>query len=65
MSDPLDTITVTISVNHIELLALKKLAIVSHALGTTIGGPAGREQLMLTSCLDALIRQIETKAPNV
>lgn len=58
----IDTATVTISVTGIEMLALKKLSLVSHALGQKIGGPAGREQECLVKVLDDLVRQIELKA---
>lgn len=59
---PIDTVVVTISVVGIELLALKKLSLVSHALAQKIGGQAGREQEVLAKTLDDLIRQIELKA---
>jgi hypothetical protein len=55
----IDTVTVAITVRGIDLLALKKLALVSHALGQKLGGEGGREQITLASTLDALIRQIE------
>lgn len=57
-----DTITVTVSVMGIEIIALKKLSLVSHALAEKIGGSAGREQTTLAKTLDDLIRQIEMKA---
>lgn len=57
-----DTITVTVSVMGIEIIALKKLSLVSHALAEKIGGTAGREQTTLAKTLDDLIRQIELKA---
>ena len=46
----------------IEIIALKKLSLVSHALAQKIGGEAGREQTMLAKTLDDLILQIELKA---
>lgn len=58
----IDTTTVAISISGIELLALKKLSLVSHALADKIGGHAGREQSTLAKTLDDLIRQIEIKA---
>ena len=58
----IDTSTVTISVTGIELLALKKLSLVSHALAEKLSFTAGREQRMLVGTLDDLIRQIELKA---
>jgi hypothetical protein len=57
-----DTATVTVSISGIEILALKKLSIVSHALADKIGGSAGREQSTLAKTLDDLLRQIEIKA---
>lgn len=54
-----DTATVTVTVSGIELLALKKLALVSHALAQKLGGEGGREQTCLASTLDGLVRQIE------
>ena len=59
-----DTATVTISVQGIELIALKKLALVSYALAEKLGGSAKKEQLVLVATLDALIRQIEFKAAS-
>lgn len=57
-----DTYTVTISVMGIDILVLKKLSLVSHALAQKIGGSAGREQTTLAKTLDDLILQIELKA---
>lgn len=57
-----DTVTVTISVLGIDLIALKKLSLVSHGLASKIGGEAGREQKSLAGCLDDLIRKIELAA---
>lgn len=57
-----DTATVTVSITGIEILALKKLSLVSHALADKIGGGAGREQMALVKTLDDLLRQIEIKA---
>lgn len=55
-----DTYTITISVRGIDLLALKKLSLVSHALAQRLDGfTAKEEQKMLASNLDDLIRQIE------
>jgi hypothetical protein len=53
---------VTIPVRGIELIALKKLSLVSHALAQRIGGEAGREQKCLAGVLDDLIRNIELAA---
>lgn len=57
-----DKVTVSVSVNGIELIALKKLSLVSHALAQKIGGTAGEEQKCLASVLDDVIRQIEINA---
>ena len=57
----IDTATVTVSVRGIDLLALKKLSLVSHALAQKMGGSAGEEQKTLATVLDDLIRQIEIK----
>jgi hypothetical protein len=60
--DLIDTAHVTVSITGIELLALKKLSLVSHVLAQKIGGPSGREQTCLAKTLDDLIRQIEINA---
>jgi hypothetical protein len=52
----LDTVTVTVSIRGIELLALKKLSLVSHALAQKL---ESNEQETLALTLDDLIRQIE------
>ncbi|MGJ4888893.1 hypothetical protein ACQR1Y_11905 [Bradyrhizobium sp. HKCCYLRH3099] len=57
-----DTITIAVSITGIELVALKKLSLVSHALADKIGGRAGLEQKTLAATLDDLLRQIEIKA---
>lgn len=61
MLSMIDTVTVAVSVRGIDLIALKKLSLVSHALAQKIGGSAGEEQKTLASVLDDLIRQIEIK----
>lgn len=53
---------VTIDVQNIDLLALKKLSLVSHALAEKIGGMAGVEQKTLATVLDDTIRKIELAA---
>jgi hypothetical protein len=55
----IDTATVTISVRGIDLMALKKLSLVSHALAEKIGGSAGQEQKALATTLDETILKIE------
>ena len=57
-----DKTTVTISLLGIEIIALKKLALVSHALAEKIGGMAGEEQRTLATVLDDTIRKIELAA---
>jgi hypothetical protein len=59
MISMIDSATVTISVRGIDLLALKKLSLVSHALAQKMGGLHEREQKALATTLDDLIRQIE------
>lgn len=60
--DPTTTYSVGVSVTGIDLLALKKLSLVSHALAQKIGGRAGQEQTALVGVLDGLVRQIELRA---
>lgn len=62
MSGILDTVTVTVSINGLELLALKKLSLVSHTLAQKLGGSAGREQKCLADTLDDVVRRIEIAA---
>lgn len=57
-----DTANVTISVLGIEIVALKKLALVSHALASKLDGAAAREQTTLATVLDDTIRKIELAA---
>lgn len=57
----IDTATITISVRGIDLLALKKLSLVSHALASKLDYRASEEQKALATTLDDLIRQIELK----
>ena len=53
---------VTIEVQVIELLALKKLSLVSHALASKLDYQASQEQKCLASVLDDVIRRIEINA---
>lgn len=57
-----DTATVAISITGIEVIALKKLSLVSHALAQKIGGVAGLEQETLAKTLDDVVRRIELAA---
>ncbi len=56
---PFDQATVTISVHGIDLIALKKLSLVSHALAAKLDYTAGKEQSALAGILDETIRKIE------
>ena len=58
----LETMTVTIRVEPVELVALKKLSLVSHALASRLDSQAGCEQTTLASVLDDVIRRIELAA---
>ena len=53
---------ITISVHEIELLALKKLSLVSHALASKLDYRAQQEQKTLATVLDDVIRRIELAA---
>lgn len=57
-----DTATVAISVTGIEMLALKKLSLVSHALASKLDYSAGQEQKTLAVVLDDVIRRLEIAA---
>jgi len=60
--NPTDTYTVAVSLMGIEIMALKKLTLISHALADKLTGSAGAEQKALARCLEDLVRQIELKA---
>lgn len=57
-----DTATVAISISGIEIVALKKLSLVSHALAQKLGGAAALEQTTLARTLDDVLRRIEIEA---
>jgi len=60
-----DTTTVTISLRGIDLVALKKLSLVSHALAVAFSersSSASQEQSCLAGVLDDVIRKIELAA---
>lgn len=59
-----DTATVTFDIRGIDIIALKKLSLVSHALAQKIGGSAGQEQQVLATVLDDTIRKIEPNSPH-
>ena len=56
------TLIVNISVEPIELVALKKLSLVSHALASKLDYRASEEQKCLATVLDDVIRRIELAA---
>lgn len=60
MMSMFDNVTVAVTLSGIEIVALKKLSLVSHVLAQKIGGAGGREQMTLVKTLDDLIRQIES-----
>jgi len=41
-----------IEISRLEVLVLKKLVLINHALAKTIGGSAGKEQAALVSVLN-------------
>ena len=55
----IDRANVEIEISGIEIVALKKLSLVSHALASKLTGGAGREQTCLASVLDDVIRRVE------
>lgn len=60
-----------ISISKLEVLVLKKLTVINHALGKTIGGSAGQEQAALVTVLnDVVLRadadsQMRATAPGL
>lgn len=59
----IDATSVTITVRGIDLLALKKLSLVSHALADRLGDyRAKQEQTCIAGVLDDVIRKIEIAA---
>lgn len=55
----IDQSPVEITISGLELVALKKLSLVSHALASKLGYRAGEEQKTLATVLDDVIRRIE------
>lgn len=53
---------VAIQVNGLELIALKKLALVSHALANKLSSSEREEQKTLAMTLDEIIRRVEFAA---
>lgn len=53
---------VTINIEPIEIIALKKLSLVSHALATKLPYGSREEQSTLAKVLDDVIRNIELAA---
>ncbi len=59
----IDETSVTITVRGIDLVALKKLSLVSHMLAEKIGSYQAREeQKCLATTLDEVVRKIEIAA---
>ena len=59
MLGALDTAYPIVKISGIELVALKKLSLVSHALASKLDHSAGQEQTTLATVLDDVIRRIE------
>jgi hypothetical protein len=55
----LDTAYPIVKISGIELVALKKLSLVSHELASKLDHSAGQEQTTLATVLDDVIRRIE------
>lgn len=55
----IDKYPVTIEINGIELVALKKLSLANHALATRLQHSASQELKCLIDVLDDIIRQID------
>lgn len=49
-------------IEQIEVLALRKLELVSKALATKLSGEAGREQKCLADCLGQVLDRYEIEA---
>ncbi len=56
-----------IDITPLEVLVLKKLVLINHALATKIAGSASREQLALTKTLNeiTLRADLDNKSPPV
>jgi hypothetical protein len=59
MLGALDTAYPIVKISGIELVALKKLSLVSHELASKLDHSAGQEQTTLATVLDDVIRRIE------
>lgn len=59
MLGALDTAYPIVKISGIELVALKKLSLVSHDLASKLDHSAGQEQTTLATVLDDVIRRIE------
>lgn len=57
--------TATIEIEPLELLALKKLAVICGALGKTLTGRAGIEQRALTSVLVGVLHRADVAASTL
>lgn len=59
MLGALDTAYPIVKISGIELVALKKLSLVSHELASKLDHSAGQEQTTLATVLDDVIRRID------
>jgi hypothetical protein len=57
-----DKVTAQISLHVIDIVALRKLVLVSYALAGNLGGAAGQEQECLARVLDDVVRTLELAA---
>ena len=62
MMDIVTPTQVSIEVSGIEVIELKKLSLVSHALASKLSHSASAEQRCLATVLDDVIRRIELSA---
>jgi hypothetical protein len=55
----IDKTPVTIEISGLDIVALQKLSLVSHALATKLSHSAGEEQKCLATVLDDVLRRIQ------
>lgn len=55
---------VSVEISTIEILALKKLAVISGALAKSLSGQASREQTALTRVLIDVVNRAELSPPT-
>lgn len=54
-----------VELSEIEVLALKKIALINHALGLQLSDKrAAKEQLALTSVITDIVRRAESSPPS-